>query len=212
MRLDTSDQSLHSQSGRSFSTTGRDDEIGAPPFFGVRHLLTQDCIEFCRCHARARHHPLALDPGRGRDDNRGIAPLPAPFFKQKRNVEDNDAVADVTFQEMHLFRTDKRMHQRFKTRQRDGIAENGIAQFLPVEAIRSCRSGKQPLDHLQRTAARSLKGAHGSVGVEYGYAMAAEHCRHRRLSHADRSRQAKHDHDINRARNSASCWRGAGLP
>ncbi len=118
----------------------------------------------------------------------------------------------MAFQEMHLFRADKRMHQRFKPRQRHRIAEHGTAQFLPIKAMQAGRAGKQPLDSLKRPPARTLKRAHGSIGIEDRHAEAAKHGGNRRFAHADRSGQAKHDHAKSLARSSASCWRGAGAP
>ena len=88
-----SDNRSQSAQGQVPTQTGRHDEIGAPPFFGIRHLLCQDRSQANRGHAGPLQHPLALHQGRCRYHEDIITSTIAAGFEQQRDIEHGEQLA-----------------------------------------------------------------------------------------------------------------------
>lgn len=149
---------------------------------------------------------------RRRYDDRGIAASPAAAFEQQRNVEYDNAGMPVGGKELPLRAADERVNDLFQLAQPFWIAEHSGAKPRPVKTVRTRRSGKGLLDRGQCRAARLLQPVHLRIGIKHMNAGFAEHRRDGRLSHADRTGEAEHDHCASSARSSSSCSRGGAAP
>ena len=106
---------------------------------------------------------------------------------------------------------DGRVDQRLQGPQLRLVAKHRFRQSHAVDSCRACGSGKARLDRCNQRSPRTLQPMNRGIGIEHRHAFFLEHTRHGRLPHADRSGEAKHDHDVSSARSSASCSRGAGI-
>ena len=119
-----------------------------------------------------------------------INSLAAAFFKQKRNVEQDQGLVTIFIEKSLAQFCHGRVNQLFESLQGCRIAKHRRSQLLPVNACAGRRSGEQRFDLLHQSPARSLQLMDGGIGIEQGNPFVDEHLRDGRFSHADRAGQA----------------------
>lgn len=214
MAPETRDEMTDFCAGYAQASAGVDHEIRAAAFFAVAHLGCEDRFELFGRHSRPRQHAAALHMrGRGHDD-RGIHQRMAAAFEQQRNIErrDRGAVFPRRRQKSLLRLPHHGVDDRFETSAGFGIAEYGGAELCAIQPAGAGRSRKGRLDRRQRLPARALQPVHLGIGIEDGHPRAPQHRRDRRLAHADRAGQTKHDHCASSAFSSSSQSSGGAAP
>lgn len=191
-----------------------DHEIGAAALFTVAHLRGKDRDEFFVAHSRPCKHAAALNVRRGGHDDGGIDVRVATAFEEQRNVERDDrrAVLPRLRQKCLLRLPHERMHDLFEAEASFSIAENRRAELRTIDTPGAGRARKRRLDRRKRSAAGALQPVHLCIRIEHGHARAAQHRRHRRLSHADRTGETQDDHCVSSAFSSSSQPSGGAAP
>lgn len=179
MRRQASDEATNRFPGHVPAAPGREDEIGAPAFFGVGHLGAKDRRQLRCRHARPRQDARALNTRWRRDDGGRVADQPPALFEQQRHVEHHQRPARVAVQEPPLRLPHKWMHHRLEPPERHHVAEHRLSQLGAVEPLGVRRAGKQRLDRTKRPAARALERANDGIGIEHRHAERAKHRGHR---------------------------------
>ena len=153
-----SDNRLQPPERHAAPKRGRNDEIGAPAFFAIRHLGAQDVGKAALAHSRPAHDPFALQARRRRHDQYEMTPLDAATFKEQRDVEHNKPLAAGTrlrdnppFGPAH-----HRMKDRLEAAQRRRVAKHQLTEALTINlAGFVAHSGKPRLDRPNRFPTRS---------------------------------------------------------
>ena len=73
-------------------------------------------------------------------------------YYEQGDVEYDQLLARICRQEIRSHSCNCRMDDRFKALERLGVAENGSAQFLAVDAIRARSAGKRRFDQRKQGA------------------------------------------------------------
>lgn len=164
-----------------------DHEIRAAALFAIAHLGGEDRGELFAAHSRPRQHaPPLYMRGRGHD-NGGVDMRVAATFEEEGNIERDDrrAVLPRLGQKRLLRLPHQRMHDFFQAAAGFGVAEHRGTKFGAIDALGSGRAGERRLDRFDRRAAGALQPVHLCISVEHRHARASQHCRDRRLPHAD---------------------------
>ncbi|RKS85580.1 hypothetical protein DFR51_3500 [Sphingosinicella microcystinivorans] len=164
-----------------------DHEIRAAALFAVTHLSGEDRRKLLMAHSRPRQHAAALHMrGCGHHDG-GVDMRVAAAFEEKGDIERDDcrAVLPRLGQKRLLRLPHQRMHDFFQAAAGFGVAEHRGTKFWAIDALGSGRAGERRLDRFDRSAAGALQPVHLCISVEHGHARASQHCRDRRLPHAD---------------------------
>ena len=171
-------------------------EVGAPAFFRVRHLLRQKRGKFLLAHARPLEGALALELGRRRNHDDGVAAALAAGLEEERNVEqDHRRAARLRFGQKPLAGgADQRMHDCFEPRQRRGIAEHLRGELGAIDFAGGGRAGKRLLDRGNGFA--FVEGVHHRVGIVNRHARLGKKLRGPRFAHAERAGQAQDERPL----------------
>ena len=138
------------------------------------------------------------------------------FFIQQRDIEHDQRRIGVFGQKRLAHGAHGRVHDRLEPGQRVAIAEHPRAKRLARHTVGPGGAGKRGLDRAKQRTAGCLQTVYRGVGIEHRHAQRAQHARHRRFAHADRSGQPQHErpgHAVSRARKSLSAVpRGGTAP
>lgn len=173
-----------------------DDEVGPPPLFHVRHLLTQDGLKFLRSHRGATQHPLALQKGRGGDHDDGVAAALAAGLEQQRDVERDQRQPPPRRppEERLLGLAHQRMQDAFEPPKGGSVAEHPRAEGAPVDRPVDDRARERRRDRRHGPTATAEQAVDHGIGIMDGDAEAAKLRGRGALAHADGTGEADDDH------------------
>src|SRR5579883_2220247 len=133
---DDSERGAQPAQGPGAVQAGIDDKIGGAALSRVGELGGEDGREARLAHAGAAQHPLALQPGRGGDDEDAVAQAVGAGFEQQRNVEHGEphAPRPRLRDKAQLGGAHRRVEDGFEPAQFLGPAEDAATERRPVDA------------------------------------------------------------------------------
>ena len=167
------------------------DKVGAPAFLGVRHLFGEKRGELVLGHPRAAEDALALQIGRRRHHDDGVAEPLASGLEQERHVEDDDGcVAGLRLGEERVpRRRDQRMHDGLEPAERCVIPEHHRGELAAIDLAAVGRPGERALD--QRDCFALIELMHHGVGIVDRHSRLGKELCRRRFAHAEGAGQAQ---------------------
>ena len=130
-----SDNSLQPHERPAAPKRRRDDKIGAPAFFTIRHLGAQDVGKAGLAHSRPAHDPFTLQAQGRRHDQHQMTPLDPAAFKEQRNVEDDKPLAAGARlrNDPPLGPAHDRMKDRLEAAQRRRVAKHQLTEAPAID-------------------------------------------------------------------------------
>ena len=170
--------------------------VGPQAPLAVWHLTAQYDGKFAWSHPSTLLQACLLNGRRRRDYNHLIHPLFASSFKEKRNIEHDEAppLTSSASEEGPLSFAHQRMKNGLEPGKRGGIRDDQSSQTGAIHDAGVYHVGECAGDWPNGPTATPLEGMYGTIGIENRNAGTAEDICSRRLAHPHTPSEPDYSH------------------